>query len=58
MREFNDGRTECSDLQRTGRPVSTCTEEKSDEVPALIQQERRVTVDQMATELNTGHGTT
>ena len=57
VREFSDGRTDCSDLQRAGRPASASTEEKSDEVQALIQQDRRITVDQVATELDISHGT-
>ena len=32
-------------------------EEKSDEVQALIQQDRRITMDQMVTELDIIHGT-
>lgn len=57
VREFQDGRTNCSDLQRDGRPVSVITEEKINDVRALIQQDRRITVDQMATELDISHGT-
>ena len=57
MREFQDGRTDCSNLQRAGRSASGSTEEKINEVQALIQQDRRITVDQMATELDISHGT-
>ena len=55
MRDFKGGRTDCSDLQRSGRPASISTEEKISKVQALVQEDRRITVDQVASELEISH---
>ena len=56
VREFQGGRADCSDLQRSGRPASISTE-KISEVRALVQEDRRIAVDQVASQLEISHGT-
>ena len=57
VREFKEGRSECSDVQRPGRPAAVSTDEMTERIQALVHEDRRITIDQIARELDISHGT-
>ena len=57
VREFKEGRSECSDVQRPGRPAAVSTDEMTERIQALVHEDCRITIDQIARELDISHGT-
>ena len=56
VERFQNGRQNDSDEQRSGRPVSVATETVKQQIEQRIRDYRRVTIDKIAVELNTIHG--
>ena len=57
MERFKEGHTSIKDEPRQGRPSEMNTPEKQQAVKDLILAERRITVEEMAQELDTSTGT-
>ena len=57
VQAFKDGRESITDDLRSGRPVDVSTPEAVQAVEDLIKFDRRVTLDEIATKLDTSHGT-
>ena len=57
VQAFKDGRESITDDLRSGRPVDVSTPEAVQAVEDLIKSDRRVTLDEIATNLDISHGT-
>ena len=57
VQAFKDGRESITDDLRSGRPVDVSTPEAVQAVEDLIRSDRRVTLDEIATNLDISHGT-
>jgi transposase len=56
--EFASGsRTSFEEKSRSGRPTSACTSENVAEIEQLIEQDPRITLDELADETDISHGT-
>ena len=56
LKLFKDGRTRVSDKARSGRPVTTCTDANIAAVQRLIMDDRRISVLDIAQELDISAG--
>ena len=54
---FKTGRTSVDDDERTGRPTSCTTPETVARIQELIRQDRRLTIRNIAEEVEVGYGT-
>ena len=54
---FKTGRTSVDDEERTGRPTSCTTPETVAQIQELIRQDRRLTIRDIAEEVEVGYGT-
>jgi transposase len=54
--KFSQGRSKFTDDARPGRPTETATEATAQRVEVLIQADRRITIDSVATALRCSHG--
>ena len=57
VQAFKDGCKSITDDLRSGRPVDVSTSEAVQAVEDLIRSDRRVTLDEIATNLDISHGT-
>ena len=57
VQAFKDGRESITDDLRSGRPVDVSTPEAVQAVEDLIRSDRRVNLDEIATNLDISHGT-
>ena len=57
MQAFQDGRESITNDLRSGRPVDVSTPEAVQAVEDLIRSDRRVTLDEIVTNLDISHGT-
>ena len=53
---FSEGREDVSDEERSGRPSTSTTDENIDEVKKLVLANRRITVREVAEDLNISIG--
>ena len=53
---FKNGRTNIMDAERSGRPLTSTTDEKLEEGRAIILTDRRVTIDEIALQLGISQG--
>ena len=53
-KRFREGREECEDDQRSGRPVTSRTDSNNDRVKQLVRAHRRLTVRMFSEELSIG----
>ena len=53
-KQFREGREECEDNQRSGRPVTSRTDSNIDRVKQLVCADRRLTVRMICEELSIG----
>ena len=56
VKHFKDGNTSFQDQPRSGRPRTVSTEPNKKRVDEIIKEDRRVTLDAIATKLGIGHG--
>jgi transposase len=56
LKKFSQGRSKVADDTRPGHPVETATEATVQRVEKLIQADRRITIDSVATALGCSHG--
>jgi histone-lysine N-methyltransferase SETMAR len=54
VKHFKDGNTSIQDQPRSGRPCTASTEPKKKIVDEIIKEDRRVTLDAIATKLRIG----
>ena len=54
---FENGQTSVMDAERSGRPTTSTTDEKLEEVRAIILTDRRVTIEDIALQLGISQGT-
>ena len=55
VKHFKDGNTSIKDEPRSGRPRTASTDRNKERVDALIREDRRITVNEIATKLAVGH---
>ena len=55
VKHFKDGNTSIQDQPYSGRPRTASTEPNKKRVDEIIKEDRRVTLDSIATELGIGH---
>jgi len=55
VKHFKEGNTSIQDKPRSGRPRTASTEPNKKRVGEIIKEDRRVTLDAIATKLGTGH---
>ena len=55
MKHFRDGNTRIQDQPHSGRPRTASTEPNKNRVDEIIKEDRRVTLDTIATKLGIGH---
>jgi len=55
VKRFKDGNTSIQDWPRSGRPRTNSTEPNKKRVDEIIKEDRRVTLDAIATKLGMGH---
>lgn len=56
IQEFKEGRESAKDLQRSGRPRTSITEDHVAAVQTAVEKNRRVTIDAIAEEVGISHG--
>jgi len=54
-KHFRNGNTSIQDKPRSGRPRTASTEPNKNRADEIIKEDRRVTLDAIATKLGTGH---
>lgn len=55
-KQFENGRSDMTDEYRSGRPTNAVTDEHIMRINELIRENRRITVDEIAYDLNISHG--
>ena len=55
VKHFKDGNTSIQDQPRSGRPRTASTEPNKKRLDEIIKEDRRVTLDAIATKLGIGH---
>jgi len=55
VKHFKDGNTSIQDKPRSGRPRTASTEPNKKRVDEIIKEDRRVTLDAIATKFGIGH---
>ena len=55
VKHFKDGNTSIQDKPRSGRPRTASTEPNKKRADEIIKEDRRVTLDAIATKLGLGH---
>ena len=55
VKHFKDGNTSIQDQPRSGRPRTASTEPNKKRLDEIITEDRRVTLEAIATKLGTGH---
>jgi len=55
VKHFKDGNTNIKDQPHSGRPRTASTEPNKERVDEIIKEDRRVTLDAIATKLGIGH---